>query len=63
MITKNPTAENGKDFGGFNYCKEDSILRWLHRGDTIYDVEIPKTAHQILKDKVNKNNIDEVLSE
>lgn len=119
----NPTAENGKDFGGFNYCKEDSILRWLHRGDTIYDVEIPKdaeniklegattiyrtnkiiiknprkitddlalhfykisnipeksyyktlgvvsimnypkTAHQILKDKVNKNNIDEVLSE
>lgn len=40
----NPTAENGKDFGGFNYAEEDSIIRWLHRGDTIYDVEVPKDA-------------------
>lgn len=119
----NPTAENGRDFGGFNYTTEDCILRWLHRGDTIYDVEVPKdaeniklegattiyrankiiisnprkvdddlalhfykiskipeksyykalgivsimnyknTAYAILKDKVNKNNIDEVLEE
>lgn len=119
----NPTAEKGRDFGGYNYCDEDSIIRWLHRGDTIYDVEIPedaenvkidgattlyrtnkiiiknprkiddelalhfykiskipeksyykalgvvsimnykKTAYAILKDKVNKNNIDEVLEE
>lgn len=119
----NPTAHNGKDFGGFNYCSEECILRWLHRGDTIYDVTVPKdaenikiegattiyrtnkiiinnprkiddnlalhfykisnipeksyykalgvvsimnyqkTAREILKDKVNKDNIDEVLSE
>lgn len=119
----NPTAEKGRDFGGFNYTTEDCILRWLHRGDTIYDVEVPedaenirldgattvyrankiiinnprkvdddlalhfykiskipeksyykalgvvsimnyrKTAYAILKDKVNKNNIDEVLEE
>ena len=119
----NPKAEKGRDFGGFNYANEDSILRWLHRGDTIYDVEIPldaenikvegattiyrtnkilltnprkvtdemalyyynisnipekayykalgvvaimnykKTAFQILKDKVNKDNINEVLEE
>lgn len=119
----NPTAQHGKDFGGFNYTTEDCILRWLHRGDTIYDVEIPedaevvkldgattvyrankiiiknprkvddelalhfyqishipeksyykalgvvsimnyrKTAYQIIKDKVNKDNIDEVLEE
>ena len=119
----NPTAEKGRDFGGFNYTTEDCILRWLHRGDTIYDVEIPddaenikldgattvyrankiiinnprkvdddlalhfykiskipeksyykalgvvsimnyqKTAYAILKDKVNKNNIDNVLEE
>jgi len=119
----NPSAENGREFGGFNYATEDCILRWLHRGDTIYDVEIPddaeniklegattiyrtikiivknprkvdddialffynisnipeksyykalgavaimnykKTAIQILKDKVNENNIDEVLEE
>lgn len=119
----NPTANSGRDFGGFNYCKEDSILRWLHRGDTIYDVIVPedaevvkiegattlyrankivinnprkvdddialhfykisnipeksyykalgvvcimnykKTAIQIIKDKININNIDEVLEE
>lgn len=43
----NPTAENAKDFGGFNYATEDCILRWLHRGDTIYDVEIPEDAEII----------------
>lgn len=119
----NPTAEKGRDFGGFNYTTEDCILRWLHRGDTIYDVEVPKdaenikldgattiyrtnkiiisnprkiddelafhfykiskipeksyykalgvvsimnyrkTSYAILKDKVNKNNIDDVLEE
>ncbi len=119
----NPNASTGKEFGGFNYCSEDCILRWLHRGDTIYDVEIPKdaenikiegattlyrtnkiiiqnpkkiedelalhfykiskipeksyyislavvslmnykkTAYQILKDKVNKENIDSVLED
>lgn len=119
----NPTAKSGKEFGGFNYCSEECILRWLHRGDTIYDVKVPedaenikldgattiyrtnkiiisnprkvdddlalhfykisnipeksyyktlgvvsimnyrKTAYAILKDKVNKNNINEVLEE
>lgn len=119
----NPKATNGKDFGGFNYADEKCILRWLHRGDTIYDVEVPedaeniklegattiyrtnkiiiknprkvddelafyfykisqipeksyykalaavsimnykKTAYSILKDKVNKDNINEVLEE
>lgn len=119
----NPNAKNGKDFGGFNYCSEECILRWLHRGDTIYDVTIPddaenvrldgattiyrtnkiiisnpkkvddelalyfyqiskipeksyykalavvsimnykKTAYAIFKDKINKDNIDEVLEE
>lgn len=119
----NPKATNGKDFGGFNYCSEECILRWLHRGDTIYDIEIPndaenirldgattifrtnkiiisnprkvndelalhfykiskipeksyykalgvvsimnykQTAYAIIKDKINKDNIDEVLKE
>ena len=43
----NPTALKGRDFGGFNYASEECILRWLHRGDTIYDVEIPKDAENI----------------
>ncbi len=119
----NPNATSGKDFGGFNYCDEKCIIRWLHRGDIIYDIEIPddaenikiegattiyrtnkiiisnprkvdddlalhfyeisdipdeayykalgvvsimnykKTAYAILNDKVNKNNIYEVLDE
>lgn len=45
--TWNPNAESGKDFGGFNYATEDCILRWLHRGDTLYDVEIPSDAEVI----------------
>lgn len=45
--TWNPKAERGRDFGGFNYTTEDCILRWLHRGDTLYDVEIPKDAENI----------------
>ncbi len=46
----NPNADNPKDFGGFNYCAEECILRWLHRGDTIYDVEIPKDAENVKLD-------------
>ena len=121
--SQNPEAHSGKEFGGFNFTTESCILRWLHRGSTIYDVEIPKdaetvkiegatvlfrtnkiivknprkvdddlalhyyeisnipeksyykalgavavmnykkTALKILKDKVNKNNINEVLKE
>ena len=40
----NPKAINPENFGGFNYSREDKILRWLHRGDTIYDVEVPLDA-------------------
>ena len=43
----NPNAKNGRDFGGFNYATEDCILRWLHRGDTLYDVKVPENAENI----------------
>lgn len=43
----NPKATNGKEFGGFNYASEECILRWLHRGDTIYEVEIPSDAEVV----------------
>lgn len=46
----NPKADSGKEFGGFNYCDEKCILRWLHRGNTIYDVEVPKDAENIKLD-------------
>lgn len=43
----NPNAKSGKEFGGFNYADESAILRWLHRGDTLYDVLVPKDAENI----------------
>ena len=43
----NPNSDNPKEMGGFNFSTEDKILRWLIRGDTIYDVEIPKDAEVI----------------
>lgn len=49
--TWNPNADNPKEMGGFNFSTEDKILRWLHRGDTIYDVIIPNDAEVILCDE------------
>ncbi len=43
----NPSADNQKEMGGFNFTTEDKTLRWLVRGDTLYDVEIPKDAEVI----------------
>ena len=37
--------------GGFNFSSEEKILRWLHRGDTIYDVIIPEDAEIVLCDE------------
>ena len=46
----NPRTKKTQDMGGFNFSTEDKMLRWLHRGDTLYDVVIPKEAEVI---KVN----------
>lgn len=43
----NPKGFNPKEMGGFNFSTEDKILRWLVRGDTIYDVTIPEDAEVI----------------
>ena len=44
----NPKADTPEEFGGFNFGTEDKILRWLHRGDTLYDVIVPSDAEVIL---------------
>ena len=44
----NPNEIESEKMGGFNFTTEDKILRWLHRGDTIYDVIIPEDAESIL---------------
>lgn len=43
----NPNSLNPKEMGGFNFSTEDKILRWLVRGDTIYDVTIPEDSEII----------------
>ena len=43
----NPNSKEPEKMGGFNFGTEDKILRWLHRGDTIYDVEIPEDAEVV----------------
>lgn len=48
----NPSNLDPEEMGGFNFGTEDKILRWLHRGDTLYDVIIPKDAEVILVDDV-----------
>ena len=47
----NPKTMEPDKMGGFNFGTEDKILRWLHRGDTIYDVDIPNDAEAILCDE------------
>ena len=52
----NPNANNPDDFGGFNFSTEDKILRFLHRGTIIYDVEIPDDAETVEVENVNAPN-------
>ena len=47
----NPNETEPDKMGGFNFSTEDKILRWLHRGDTIYDVIIPNDTEVIQVDK------------
>lgn len=42
-----PNAKTPKEMGGFNFSVEDKILRWLVRGDTLYDVTLPSDAEMI----------------
>ena len=47
----NPREKEPAKMGGFSFSTEDKILRWLHRGDTLYDVIIPEDAEVVLCDK------------
>ena len=48
-----PKASSAKEMGGYSFSSEDKILRWLLRGDTIYDVDIPIDAEVIEIENVN----------
>ena len=54
----NPEAKSGKEFGGFNFTTPEKLLRWLHRGNTIYDVIIPDDAIVIdVKDSATPHGV------
>jgi hypothetical protein len=43
----NPNATTPEEMGGFNFSCEEKVVRWLHNGDTIYDVLISNDAEVI----------------
>jgi hypothetical protein len=43
----NPKTFDPEKMGGFNFSTITKILRWVHRGNTIYDVIIPDDAEVI----------------
>jgi len=47
----NPKEIEPEKMGGFNFSTEDKILRYIFRGDTIYDVIVPNDAEVITVDK------------
>ena len=43
----NPNATERDEIKGINFTTEESVIRWIIRGDTIYDVELPSDAEII----------------
>ncbi len=51
--TWNPEVEDWEKRGGFNFTNEECALRWMSRGDTLYEVEIPSDG-EVLEVKNDK---------
>ena len=51
--TWDPNNSDWEKRGGFNFTNEECALRWMSRGDTLYEVEIPKDG-EILEVKNDK---------
>lgn len=43
----NLTSKDWEEQGGLNFTNEENALRWISRGDTLYDVIIPNDAEVI----------------
>lgn len=43
----NPNGRDPIEMGGFNIATEKALIRWIFRGDTLYDVIIPDDAELI----------------
>lgn len=53
--TWNPNSSDWDERGGFNFTNEECALRWISRGDTLYEVEIPEDG-EVLKVKNDKTS-------
>lgn len=53
----NPSADNQKDIGGFNFTDEEHMLRWLLRGNVLYDVELPDDAEVLMYEGNNPKGV------
>ena len=51
--TWDPNNKDWEKRGGFNFTNEECALRWMSRGDTLYEVEIPEDA-EVINVKNNK---------
>ena len=49
----NPSKQDPEEMGGFNFTTKDKILRYIFRGDTIYDVIVPDDAEMVVLDSKN----------
>ncbi len=53
----NPDAKEPKDIGGFNFSDDEHMLRWLLRGDVLYDVELPDDAEVLFYEGNNPKGV------
>ena len=42
-----PNNTDWEERGGFNFTNEECALRWMSRGDTLYEVEIPEDGEML----------------
>ena len=61
--TWNPEEKEPEKMGGFNFSTEDKILRYIFRGDTIYEVIIPDDAGAYDEHFTEFNGVDEPTGE
>lgn len=58
----NPFADNNLDYGGYSYTNEESVIRWLYKGNYVYEVTIPDGADTVkLSDSVDLFRTNEII--
>lgn len=52
----NPNAASWEEQGGFNFANEENIIRWVSRGNTLYDVVLSKDSELLKIDNYKTPN-------